>query len=246
MLGSSIFHGFRMRLCTALFVLLCVTACGQRSVHVLQQQQFTTMCAHLRPEMIRRSLLDEQGNYLSNPFPAFSAQKGYGELLFRSLSPAFRYNSDNPMTAPGTFAESAASRRDVHIRDYGFTLKQGLDTIVLNLIAYADWEGGGHKEWLLSCKVSSDGAPVSRTYYLALPDMEAEGVLNARTLAVFECMAYDCSLYLPNTGDSAYSPESPVIESLPGQRAVTSPPENPPASPAARAHKPGVSKKRKP
>jgi len=204
------------------------------------------MCAHLRPEMIRRSLLDEQGNYLSSPLLTLSSKKHYGNTLFQHLSPAFRYNADNPMAAPKTFAESAASRREVQIYAYGFTLKQGLDIVDLNLIAQGDWEGNGLKEWLLSCKVTSDGAPVSRTYYLALPDLEAEGTLTARTLAVFECIAYDCTLHLPQAGKSAYAPESPVIESMPGQRAITSPPAKPPAPPAAGARKPNVPQKRGP
>ena len=223
-----------------------MSACSLRSVRVVQERQFATMCAQLRPEMIRRSLLDEQGNYLASPLRAFTLKSDYGELLFRHLSPSFRYNADNPMAAPKTFAESAASMRDVQIRDYGFTLKQGLDTVDLNLIARSDWEGGGQQEWLLSCKVAFGSTPVSRTYYLALPDLEAEGVLTARVLAVFECIAYDCTLHLPQAGESAYAPESPVIESMPGQRVITSPPANPPAPPAARAHKPGIPKKRGP
>jgi hypothetical protein len=225
------------------FALLCLSACGLRSVHVVQEHQFQNMCAQLRPEMMRRSLLDEQGNYLSNPLLAFTSKKDYGETLFQYLSPSFRYNADNPMSAPKTFAESVASRRDVQVRDYGFTLKQGLDSVDLNLIAQSDWEGDGQKEWLLSCKVTSHGAPISRMYYLALPDLEAKGVLTARTLAVFECVAYDCNLHLPQAGTPAYAPEAPVIESMPGPRAITSPPANPPT---AGTHKPSVPKKRKP
>jgi len=223
-----------------------VSACSLRPVRVVHTRQFQIMCSHLRQEMIRRSLLDAQGNYLSNPFLSSAPKKHYGDTLFRRLSPAFRYNADNPMAAPKTFAESAASRREVQIHDYGFTLKQGLDTVELNLIAQGDWEGNGLKEWLLSCKVTSDDASVSRTYYLALPDLEATGTLTARTLAVFECLAYDCTLHLPQEGKSTYAPESPVIESMPGQRAITSPPAKPPAPPAAGAHKPNVPKKRNP
>ncbi|MDR2696738.1 MAG: hypothetical protein LBC79_10230 [Deltaproteobacteria bacterium] len=225
---------------------LCVSACSQRSVRVVQERQFTIMCGQLQPEMIRRSLLDEQGNYLASPLRAFALKKDYGDILFRQLSPSFRYHADNPMTVPTTFAESAASMQDVQIHSYGFTLTQGLDTITLNLIARSDWEGNGRQEWLLSCKVTSGGAPVSRTYYLALPDLEKEGVLSARILAVFECLAYDCKLHLPNAGEASYAPESPVLESMPGQRAITSPPAKPSVPPAAGARKPGVSKKRGP
>jgi hypothetical protein len=189
-------------------------------------------------------LLDEQGDYLSSPLFAFTLTEDYGQILFRQLSPSFRYDADNPMAAPKTFAESAASLRDVHLRDYGFTLKQGLDTVDLDMIAQGDWEGEGQKEWLLSCKVAFGGAPVSRTYYLALPDLEAEGELVARVLAVFECVAYDCELHLPQAGAFTYAPETPVIESMPGQRAITRPPAHPPAPPAAAAHKPVVPKKR--
>jgi hypothetical protein len=246
MSGSSIFRRFFTPICGALSVLLCVSACGQRSVRVVQEGPFLTMCAHLRSEMMRRSLLDEQGNYFSSPLLTLAASESYGETLFRRLSPSFRYNADNPMTAPKTFAESSASGHDAHIRDYGFTLKQGLDTVDVDLIAQSDWEGNGRKEWLLSCKVTSGGAPVSRTYYLALPDLQAEGVLTARTLAVFECIAYDCSLHLPKTGQSSPAPESPVIESMPGQRVITSPPANPPVQSTAGTRKPGLPKKRGP
>ena len=233
-----------MPLVAALCVLACVSACALRPVRVVQERQFKIMCAHLRPEMLRRALLDAQGNYLSSPLHAF--KKDYGEILFQQLSPAFRYNADNPMTAPKTFAESAASRREARIRDYGFTLKQGLDTVDVNLIAQSDWEGAGSKEWLLSCKVTSGGAPVSRTYYLALPELETEGVLTARTLAVFECIAYECKLHVPQAGTTGYAPESPVIESMPGQRAVTSPSAKSPAPPADGTRKPSVPKKRGP
>jgi hypothetical protein len=235
-----------MRAVILFFILLALSACSLRPVRVVQEGEFKTMCAQLRPEMLRRSLLDEEGGYLSSPLFAFMLNKDYGEILFRHLSPSFRYGADNPMTAPKTFAESAASLRDVRIRDYGFTLRQGLDTVDLNLVAQSDWEGDGRKEWLLSCKVAFGGAPVSRIYYLALPDLEAEGVLSARVLAVFECIAYDCELHLPRAGTVSYALEAPLIESMPGQRVITHPPANPPASPAAGAYKPGVPKKRKP
>jgi len=241
MSSHSIRRHFFPQCCVLLCVLLCASACSLRSVRVVQERQFKTMCAHLRPEMLRRSLLDEQGNYLASPLPALPSKSDCGENLFRQLSPSFRYSADNPMAAPKTFAESAASRRDVHIRDYGFTLKQGLDTVDLDLIARSDWEGDGRQEWLLACKVTFGSTPVHRTYYLALPSLEAEGALTARLLAVFECMAYDCGLYLPQAGEAAYLPETPVIEAMPGQRAVTSPTIHPPA---AGSHQPGVSHKR--
>ena len=231
MFSYSIPYRFLVQIFALLLVLLVLPACSLRSIRVVQERQFKTMCMQLRQEMVRRSLLDEQGNYLSNPFSALKSDRRYGNILFLRLSPSFRYASDNPMSAPKTFAESAASRRDVRIRDYGFTLKQGLDTIDLNLIAQSDWDGNGQNEWLLSCNVTSGDAPVSRTYYLALPSLETEGVLTARTLAVFECMAYDCSLYFPQAGNTSYVPESPVIESMPGQRAITSPPVNQPVAP---------------
>ena len=246
MFSSSILRRFFVQIGVLLFVLLCLSACGLRSVRVVQERQFQTMCAQLRPEMMRRFLLDGQGNYLSSPLLPSASTKDSGETLFRHLSPSFRYNADNPMAAPRTFAESASSRRDVHIRDYGFTLKQGLDAVDLDLIAQCDWEGDGRKEWLLSCKVTSGGAPVSRTYYLALSDVKAEGILHARTLAVFECIAYDCTLYVPKSEKAAYAPEAPIIESMPGQRAITSPPAKPIAPPAARTHKPSVPPKRNP
>ena len=244
MFGHFTLCRFFIQIFTVFFVLLCLSACALRPVRVVQERQFKIMCAQLRPEMLRRALLDEQGNYLSSPLFAF--KKDYGEVLFQRLSPSFRYSGDNPMAAPKTFAESAASRREVQIRDYGFTLKQGLDTIDLNLIAQGDWEGAGQKEWLLSCKVISGGAPLSRTYYLALPDLETEGVLTARTLAVFECIAYECNVHWPQAGTTTYAPESPVIESMPGQRTITRPPAKPPVPPTARTNTPGVQKKRLP
>ena len=236
---------FFPQFCILLCIPLCVSACSLRSVRVVQERQFKTMCAQLRPEMIRRSLLDEQGHYFSSPLPALPSKNDCGESLFRYLSPSFRYSA-NPMAAPKTFAESAASIHDVHIRDFGFTLKQGLDTVDLDLIARSDWEGDGRQEWLLSCKVTFGGVPVDRTYYLALPALEAEGVLSARLLAVFECIAYDCGLHWPQAGESAYAPEAPVFESMPGQRAVTSPAANSPAPSVAGAGKARVSKKRGP
>jgi len=246
MFNYSILYRFLTRAFVLLLILLILPACSLRSIRVVQERQFKTMCAQLRQEMVRRSLLDEQGNYLSNPFSALTSGKDYGNILFRHLSPSFRYAADNPMSAPKTFAESAPSRRDVRIRDYGFTLKQGLDTIDLNLIAQGDWDGNGQKEWLLSCNVTSGDAPVSRVYYLALTDLETEGVLTARTLAVFECVAYDCSLHLPQAGNITYSPEAPVIESMPGQRAITTPPANSSVPPKAGTSNPGVLKKRSP
>ena len=246
MFKDAMFHRLLTPACIILLALPHVSACSLRPVRVVQERQFQIMCAQVRPEMIRRSLLDAQGNYLSSPLFSLASKKQYGNTLFQHLSPAFRYNADNPMAAPKTFAESAASRREVRIHDYGFTLKQGLDTVELNLIAQSDWEGNGQKEWLLSCKVTSGGAPASRTYYLALQDLEAEGTLSARTLAVFDCVAYDCTLHVPQAGTSAYAPESPVIESMPGQRTITSPPAKAPAPPAARAHAPSVPKKRSP
>jgi len=245
MFDHAILRRFIMHVMILLCILLALSACSLRPVRVVQERQFMIMCAQLRPEMQRRSLLDEQGAYLSSPLRVFKARQDVGEKLFQRLSPSFRYSADNPMAAPQTFVESAVSRHDVHVRDYGFTLKQGLDTVDVDLIAQSDWEGAGRKEWLLSCKVTFGSAPVSRTYYLALPDLEGDNMLYGRILAVFECVAYDCELFLSGMGRSAYAPESPVLESMPGQRVVTSPPVNP-SPPVAGSRKPSVPKKRTP
>ena len=244
---NAFFRRFGIRAVLLPLVLLALSACDLRPVRVVQKHKFQTMCAQLRPEMQRRSLLDEQGRYLASWFDAWFAPaltEDYGRIFFQRLSPSFRYDAGDPMTAPESFAETAASEHDAEIRAYGFTLRQGLDTIDVDLIARSDWEGEGRKEWLLSCQVTFGGALKSRTYYLALPDLDAEGILTARVLAVFECIAHDCALHVPRAGALTYAPEAPVFESLPGRREIMSPPAHPFVPPATAAHKPKIPKKR--
>jgi hypothetical protein len=220
--------------CPLLAFSLFLSACSLRPVRVLQEPLFKTMCGRLGPEMIRRSLLDADGQYLANHLPVFKKRDDYGTMLFRRLSPSFRYRPDAPaalMKAPESFAESVSSPRDARIREYGFSLTQGTDAVDVDMIALADWDGTGKEDWLLSCRVDFGGAPVSRVYYLVVAAPGEEGALVARTIAVHECAAFDCAVY-PGDG---YIPEAPVIEVAPGRSAVTSPPSSrPPVRPAAR------------
>lgn len=212
------------RLCAQclLVFLFCISAsaCALRPVRVIQEPQFNAMCRRLKTEMTRRSLLDAEGNYLAGLLPSPALRGDYGRILFERLSPSFRYGGQAPATAPKTFLESAASMKEVRIREYGFSMKQGLDTVDVDMLALADWEGGGGGDWLISCRVLSGGAPLSRTYYAAIAEPADEGILTARAVALYECGIFDCTLYT----DGSYLPETPVLEFLPGQRPVTTPP----------------------
>ncbi len=209
---------------------LCLCACAQRPVRVAQEARFKSMCLRLKPEMTSRALLDEQGNYLENHLKPLSGDE-YGRILFERLSPSFRYGDADPMVAPKSFAESVASPKDAQIRDKGFTLTQGLDTVEVELLAAADWNGDGKNSWLISCRVNYGSAPRSRVYYAAVADPETEGMLRASALGVYECETFDCAF----RSAGSFAPESPVIESLPGRRTITSPPTGGAQAPAPRA-----------
>ena len=202
---------------------LLLVACSLRPVQVVQEQQFTSMCKRLGPEMLRRSLLDEQGNYLAPLSSTSDSDHAYGSILFRRLSPSFRYAAQET-GLPSSFAEGNEAQ-DVQLGEKGFKLRQGLNTVEMEMIAVADWEGNGNSEWLASCKIVPEGSLASRTYYLAIAKAPDElAPLVARVLAVYDCENFVCTLYSGSGGAQPYAPEAAVIESMPGQRKITSPP----------------------
>lgn len=223
-----------MRL-SCVFLLLAVLLGGcatQQQVEVLQPDEFRTMAIRLRTEMVRRTLLDEEGAYepgLSMREPGEYRPDSFGEELFHRLSTRFRTPDNGTGTMPETFAQSLGPNDTVETSRYGFVLGQGMDIIILRMIAIADWNNDGIRDWLMVCRVNPILGSGPRDYYLVVERIPETGVLTPRTIAVYDCVDDTCTLFTGEARKEAlgFDPEHPVIESAPGQQIIA--PRNAPA-----------------
>lgn len=158
---------------SALFCLFGLTACAPKDmvlVDAVDSRKFVALSRSMRPAMLNRHFVDSHGDWYSPRFP--SRPESAGKILAERLSPTFlpAYAEEEPTTFP------EAMRKGVRITEepYRSTLRKGADTITLELVAIADWDGNGRDDWLVSCQTASADSPVDwHEYVLLVTDVDA-------------------------------------------------------------------------
>lgn len=210
-----------------LSLLLCACA-GTRPIEVVEKKEFIQMARALNKEMTARGLLDENGAYAEAAGGAVVAAP-YGEILYRQLSPSFMFDDAVGHVYLGdTFHATRTPRSRALQSSHGFTLLHPTQTVRVLLLAVADWNGDGEKEWIVSCRVVPLRGGRTREYYLLVPPpRNARERLQGTVVAVNDCFGLACTLSVKNAavirreGDDA---ATPVHDVAPGLENVTEAP----------------------
>lgn len=226
------------RLAPLLLLLTLAPGCALQSVEVVRPDMFRNYALYLRDEMMRRNILDAEGNYVESiiPYPHRYRPASYGEELYHRLSTRFRSAEARNGLAGETFADSAAPDDNVRIGTMGFALGQGMDVMSVSLTAITDWNGDGVSDWLATCTVTPLFGAGPREYYLVIENVAPTGVLQPTLLAIRDCANNECTVLVGKARIRAlgFDPDrstdkapSGFVESQPGQQIVA-----PPGAPA--------------
>ena len=217
------------RFLLALFAATLLSGCAGPALTIVQDKQFDTMNRHMHRELEKRGLLNA-GHGFSLPF--FNAQAvRYGDVLFRTLSPSFMLGECEHVYLGGTFKATMQPDSRLNLRENGFSIEHATQSLDMEMIGIADWNGDGQKEWIVSCHVHPKRAGRDRTFYLLVPPPLSEGeVLKGTIAAVWECYGAACSLHLRDTKSierdpDALTPKTVVQDVAPGVGTVTTPPD---------------------
>lgn len=211
-----------------LLFLVLVSGCAGKHVRVTVENEFNQMAKRIAPVLRDRGVIDEHGAYIQPLFGESTLPPQLGDLLFKRLSPRFRFRVD-PSLLPATFAASRATGDTVSMQPYGFELGQGTDFVTVTLLAETDWNDDGAIDWVLLCRVKSIlGKNNMRDYYLVVEKLNTP-ILEPKLIAVYDCMSRTCKLFVDVNAkkELPYAPEEPVIEVKAGQQNVTLPPGAP-------------------
>lgn len=192
-----------------------------RLVDAVNGGQFVAMSRAMRPVMLKKNMVDERGDWYA---PLFSSRpKDAGRILVDRLSPAFRFpNSRVPL--PPTFRAMLTSDAKVTLEDSRATIEQGMNRVVLELVAVTDWNNDGKDDWLVLCRTGYSDAPRKfREYYLVVIDVEAP-VLKPYVLMVTEHV-YNKVTVLSDASAGELA-ESSAAEFIQGQATVTQAPDS--------------------
>lgn len=205
----------------------CFTPAGNLTVQPLDEPEFRTMAAVLRPQMTRHGLLTDDGAWyapvLSLAGMGFGASGHAGSILLDRLSPAFRFPGSDTSLLPGSFRGMLTDEARVTVTDHSFTVLQGVDKLYVSLLALTDWNRDGRKDWLVLCRVEPLNRTDTRRDYYLLIDNPAASVLTPKVLAVRDCVNGRCRVV--DTADApGLAPDSPAVELMQGQQDVTRPP----------------------
>ncbi len=208
-------------------VLLCACA-ATRPVEVVDKKDFLQMARTLRAEMQARRLLDENGAYLEAS-SLLAESVPYGEVLYRQLSPSFMFDDTAGHVYLGeTFHATRTPHSRVQFASNGFTIFHPTQTVKLSMLAVADWDGDGEKDWLVSCRVIPLRGGRTREYYLLVPPpLNARERLNGTVIAVNDCFGLACTLYVRKSAVPHRASEeaaTPVEDVTPGLENVTEAP----------------------
>lgn len=205
----------------------CFRPAGNITVEPLDHEEFRVMRTVLRPQLERRGILDADGAWYS-PLVSLTAlgwgdARNAGEVLLQRLSPAFRFPGTDPSRLPASFQAMLSEDAEVTVSSTAFSVSQGLDRIGVSLIAEADWNRDGRKDWLVLCRIEPQGTPGGRRdYYLAVTDF-SRPVLTPEVIAIRDCVGGRCEI-VATAADPGLVPDLPVMEMLQGQQIVTRPP----------------------
>lgn len=217
-----------------LLLLALASGCALQPVEVVRPDSFRNYAIYLRDEMVRRNILDAEGNYMEAAIRDNREYRpaSYGEELYHRLSTRFRSAEARNGLAGETFADSAAPDDNVRIGRVGFALGQGMDVISVSLTAITDWNGDGVNDWLVTCTVTPLFGTGPREYYMAVENVAPTGVLKPTLLAIRDCANNECTVLVGKARTKAlgFDPDrstdrapSNFVESQPGQQIVVPP-----------------------
>ncbi len=219
----------RLVRCVALLLpALCCACATTRPVDVVEKKDFIQMARAMRTEMQSRGLLDKDGFY-KETIPAASDGVAYGEILYRQLSPSFMFDDTAGHVYLGeTFRATRTPRSRVQQHAHGFTIFHPTQTLRVTMLAIADWDDDGEKEWIVSCRVVPLRGGRTREYYLLVPPPKhAKERLSGTVVAVNDCFGLACTLYVKKTAAPRRGEEiaaTPVEDVAPGLENVTEAP----------------------
>lgn len=219
----------RLVRCIALLLpALCCACATTRPVDVVEKKDFIQMARTMRAEMQSRRLLDKDGCF-QEAVPATSDGVAYGEILYRQLSPSFMFEDTAGHVYLGeTFHATRTLRSRVQRNAHGFTIFHPTQTLRVTMLAIADWNDDGEKEWIVSCRVVPLRGGRTREYYLLVPPpTHAKERLSGTVVAVNDCFGLACTLYVKKSVMPQRAEEvaaTPVEDVAPGLENVTEAP----------------------
>lgn len=204
-----------------------LAGCAGRQVQLVAENEFNLMARRIAPVLQQREIIDANGAYVSS-FLKNSLPAQPGDILFRRLSPAFRFRVD-PALLPSTFAASKTAADSVQMLPDGFVLRQGMEDITVKLLAAVDWNGDSVDDWMILCRVKNIHNGGLRDYYLVVEKTDTP-IIKPRLIAVYDCINKSCQLFITVNKPASkqeFEPESPVIDVEAGDRNITLPPGAP-------------------
>ena len=194
---------------------------NSRMVEALDGGQFVAMSRAMRPVMLKKNMVDKNGDWYS---PMFSSRPAdAGRTLVDRLSPAFRFPGSHLAVAP-TFRAMLTPDAKVKTEDNKATIEQGMNRVTLELVAVTDWNNDGVDDWLVDCRTGYSDTPHRfREYYLVITD------LNTPVLKPFVLMVLDhvySRVTVRNNAADGELVETNVMEFLQGQSTMTQAPDS--------------------
>lgn len=221
------FHWIQISLMACL--LLVLAGCD-RTVDVVQAEQFKVMADRMSDELIARKILDSSRAYVAGVWG--EGDRDYGAELFRRLPPDMLFDDTGGMLPGASFATAVRHSDKVEVGKNGFIIKGLRQTVKVNMIAVTDWDGDGNKDWLVSCFVDNLQGK-KRDYYVVVSDPQPEGPLKATVVAVYEDYGLTGKLFMRESSvakPAESSASTAVEESVPGLRTITTPPSTAPTT----------------
>lgn len=209
------------RLLFGAWILFGVSACApqnMRLVDTVDARQFVKLSRSIRPAMLQKQLVDEDGNWYSSRMASLPTDAG--RVLVESLSPEFLKSED---FEEDTFRASLKFGARVETEPFRALIQQDDHLVILELIAVTDWNGDGQDDWIVRCRSGRAAEPqIYREYVMVLTEL-GSSVVQPRLLLVQD------SFYGKDTlvEESFYRElvDSRVNEYLQGQADITQAPK---------------------
>ena len=213
--------------CAGLVLAVCLSllsGCAPqdcRMVEALNGGQFVAMSRAMRPVMLKKHIVDEKGDWYSAMFS--SRPSDAGKTLVDRLSPAFRFpGARTPV--PATFRAMLTPDARVKYEDNKAVIEQGMNRVLLELVAVTDWNNDGVDDWLVLCRTGYSDTPKRfREYYLVIIDLKTP-VLKPYVLMVLDHVYGKVTVRNDASGGELV--ESNVVEFLQGQSTMTQAPDS--------------------
>ena len=170
------------RLSLGALILFGVSACApqdMRLVETVDARQFVRLSRSMRPAMIQKQLVDEDGSWYSSRMSSLPTNAGL--VLVERLSPEFLKSED---LDEDTFRASLKFGARVETEPFRARIQQDDRLVVLELVAVTDWNGDGQEDWIVRCRSGRSAEPqIYREYVMVLTELGAS-VIQPRLLLV--------------------------------------------------------------